>query len=124
MKEAIREIILSGGTIKYPYKTDPKAWMDDVRIFFSSCGGYSIISNKNTQQFGDDLDTAIQVFGNTVYSKTNLGNIYYGIEKHQMLPDGWELDDISEEELAKLADCYMKEFYEQDFAFFHEFDKK
>lgn len=124
IKEAIRAIVLAGGTIKHPYKEMPEDLMGDVTITHNlDYNEKEYIVRWATGHAKLKLDEAIQVFGCTSYSKNNFANAIIGIQRHNLLPN-CDLDDLTEEELKTLTDRYWVEFYDKDFPFASEFDKE
>lgn len=76
----IKEILLSGGTVEFPYKEKKNEWVDKVSIFIYS-GQLSFKKPSivmtgiylERDEFGiEDLDEAIEKFEHHVFNKKNL----------------------------------------------------
>ena len=84
MREAIKQIIENGGTIKVPYKREISSWYGEVSIY--KIEDFYFIQNTKFS----DIDEAVSYFLNEAYTSKNKGFLQDRIVKKGLL-DG---DDV------------------------------
>ncbi len=128
MKESIKNILLAGGSISLPYKTEINEWYGSLRINKLSDGGYVV--EPGWENFSD-IDDAINFFLHKGYTSNNVGYIQdrlrnkginfdrdYNLEKpdsklKKLFKDEAKLVD----EESKLLDIKIKEIPKLEVAF-------
>lgn len=93
----IKEILLNGGTVEFPYKEKEKEWVGKASIYYFS-GGYGCDSNiivsvpcKDGRAEYSDIDEAIKFFLKLVFRDKNkmIGNHQAMLELEK---EGYNLD--------------------------------
>ena len=72
MKESIKTILLMGGSMSIPYKTEINEWYGSLRINKLSDGGYVV--EPGWENFSD-IDDAVNFFLHKGYTSNNVGYI-------------------------------------------------
>jgi len=122
MREAIKKLILAGSNVNQPYKKCMASWYGEVGIFIY--GDICMVQWPSGEYKGSifELYKAIDVFGQMAYGKKNIANAIEGIIRHNLVSGIDEMEKLSKYEQKCLVRRYWKEFYEQDFHFWKEFE--
>lgn len=120
ISEAIKAIVLSGGTVKFPWKRGIKSWFSEIKISTINerafLDGEPFIGLRSRMLDGTlKLDEAVELFVEKAFCKRNLAVAFDGIRRHNLTDKDFE--NLSDEELKSLVRRYLNEYYKQDFPF-------
>lgn len=119
MRETIKEIVLAGGMVNFPFKRSHKDWFGEAKIMQIKLYPNEPIINSVHWPYGmerfDTLDEALDFYMKTVFTKKNLALAYNGIRKREMTTK--DFDDLPEGEIERLCKQYNDEFFAIDYPF-------
>jgi hypothetical protein len=136
MFNEIKAVILAGGSVKFPWKSNVASWYSELSISNSPyIKGFQLdgepfmnlkykkldvpmVNGEFVYRF--DLDEAVRIFGRTAFGKENIAVAFEGIKKHG-LSKRKNFDSLSQRRLRELVRKYFDEFYDQDYPFINEF---
>lgn len=98
IKESIKNVVLSGMTIKHPYKSEISSWYSDISI--SSYNGFYSI-HPFSVKFAN-IDDAVNYFCNQAFTSKNVGYIQSRLFDKKILNDYDHNLENPDKELKKL----------------------
>lgn len=114
MKEQIKLIVESGGSVSFPYKTKMSEWVETADI--GKVNDENLVDPYYISihgQYFKTLEEALDVYMRKVFTKKNLGLGIQGIYRHKL--NNKYLDDMKEAEVKALILKYFDEYYLIDF---------
>jgi hypothetical protein len=119
IKEAIKNILLSNGTVEWGYKRGIGSWYDKVIIYCSIVhpkSPWTVVHPDEGHDKFENIDEAIDLFCKYVFTVKNIALAFRGIVKHKLADEITDLaDSLPRAELRELVKKYNAEYFPIDY---------